>query len=219
MSVIATVYIPEGIIMAADSRVTGSFRHSDSKIIDRFTLSDNGQKVFLLADKRVGISACGEAEIGSQTIADFIREFEIMHVSKEDTVETIASHLLEFVHEKKKNASVRFHVAGYDGDEQRVFEVSDSVSRLNINNAYAASWSGDISHLTDLMNGKTPMIFDWNHMYLKDGIELAEFMIDVNCKAQRFSLGVATCGGPIDILLITKDQARWVKHKILTDAA
>ena len=219
MSVIATVYIPEGIIMAADSRVTGSFRHSDSKIIDRFTLSDNGQKVFLLSDKKVGISACGEAEIGSQTIADLIREFEIGHVCEEDTVEAIAGHLKSFIHEKKKDTNARFHVAGYDGDEQRVFEVSNTVTRLNQNNAYAASWSGDISHLTDLMNGKTPMIFDWNHMYLKDGIELAEFMVDVNCKAQRFSLGVATCGGPIDILLITKDQAKWIKHKILNDAA
>ncbi|MBR4461629.1 MAG: hypothetical protein IKS51_03515 [Erysipelotrichaceae bacterium] len=219
MSVIATVYIPEGIIMAADSRVTGSFRHGESNMVDRYTLSDNGQKVFLLTKKRVGISACGNAEIGSQTVADCIREFESAHVSGEDTIEAIAENLKEFVHQKKKDAGVIFHVAGYDGDEQRIFEVRDCVTRLNADNAYNASWSGDISHLTDLINGKTPMVFDWNHMYLKDGIELAEFMIDVNCKAQRFSIGVATCGGPIDILLITKDQARWIRHKILNDAA
>lgn len=59
------------------------------------------------------------------------------------------------------------------------------------------------------------MEFDWNHMYLRDAIEFAEFIVDVNCKAQRFANGVATCGGPIDLLLITKDGARWIRHKIL----
>ena len=47
MSVIATVYIPEGIIMAADSRVTGETKYENGNV-DRYTISDNGQKIFLL---------------------------------------------------------------------------------------------------------------------------------------------------------------------------
>jgi hypothetical protein len=34
-------------------------------------------------------------------------------------------------------------------------------------------------------------------------------------KYQRFRNGIATCGGPIDLLVITKDYTKFVKHKIL----
>ena len=213
MSVIATVFIPEGIIMAADSRVTGYTRY-ENNLTDRYSLSDNGQKLFLLTKRKVGISTCGDAEINNQTIADFIREFEIIHVKGDDSIKEIADNLRVFIHQKKKDANISFHVCGYDDNEQKVFHVDGEVKQLNENGIFNASWNGDANHLTDLINGKTPMLFDWNHMYLKDGIELAEFMIDVNCKAQKFSVGIATCGGAIDVLLITKDDTRWIKHKI-----
>ena len=215
MSVIATVYIPEGIIMAADSRVTGYIQY-ENNLTDRYSLSDNGQKVFLLSKRKVGISSCGEAEICGQTIADFIREFEILHVKEDDSIKEIADNLRLYIHQKKKDANVKFHVAGYDGDEQKIYVTNGESTHINNDERkYGAIWDGDKDHLTSLINGYPQMIFDWNHMYLKDGIELAEFMIDVNCKAQKFSMGVATCGGPIDILLLTKDETRWIKHKIL----
>ena len=218
MSVIATVFIPEGIVMAADSRVTG-FRANKNGNVDKYSLSDNGQKVFLLRKRTVGISSCGDAEINNQTIADFIREFEILHIKEDDSVKEIADNLRVFLHQKKKDANCMFCVAGYDEDEQKIFCVNGESTQINVGDSkFAATWNGDIDHLTSLINGEPRMEFDWQHMYLKDGIELAEFMIDVNCKAQRFSAGIATCGGPIDILLITKDEARWIKHKILNNA-
>lgn len=217
MSVITTVFIPEGIVMATDSRITGETRYENGNI-DRYTISDNGQKVFLLSKRIAGISVCGTMEIVGQTIADFIREFEITNVKPDDTIKQIAESLKSFVHQKEADINIIFHIAGYDGDEQKIYRVNGDLVQLNEGNVYGASWNGDIGHLTSLINGAPKMQFDWEHMYLKDGIELAEFMIDVNCKAQRFSVGVATCGGSIDILLITKDDAKWIKHKILNNA-
>ena len=59
MSIISTVYIPEGIAMAADSRLTGTTRYPDGRI-ESYTLSDNSQKIFLLKDKNIGISNMGK---------------------------------------------------------------------------------------------------------------------------------------------------------------
>lgn len=218
MSVIATVFIPEGIVMAADSRITGEMRYENGNV-DKYTLSDNGQKIFLLKKRIVGISSCGDADVNGQTIADFIREFEILHIREDDSVKEIADKLRVFLHQKKKDANVMFYVCGYDGDDQKIYRINGESTQINVDESkYAAAWNGDSDHLTSLIVGEPHMEFDWQHMYLKDGVELAEFMIDVNCKAQRFSVGVATCGGPIDILLITKDEARWIKHKILNNA-
>ncbi|HEY5560198.1 MAG TPA: hypothetical protein VIK72_00320 [Clostridiaceae bacterium] len=55
MSIITTVYIPEGIAMAADSRLTG-YRTYEGGLTDRYTLSDNSQKIVLLKKVSVGIS-------------------------------------------------------------------------------------------------------------------------------------------------------------------
>ena len=52
-------------------------------------------------------------------------------------------------------------------------------------------------------------------MQLKDGIDFAEFLIDVTCKVHRFQTGLGTCGGPIDILLLTKDYSKWIRHKVI----
>lgn len=216
MSVIATVYLPEGIVMAADSRITGTTKIDNNGTITEeiFTLSDNGQKLFLIKDN-IGISFCGKTEIDGKTMADFIDSFEKTKIGIDDNVYEIAQNLRKEIFPFDKNGTdYVFHVSGYTKGKQEVYRVvSQSVQLLN--STYGASWNGDIIHLTSLINGNPPMYFDWNHMYLKDGIELAEFMVDVNCKAQRFTSSIATCGGPIDILLITKNEARWIKHKIL----
>ena len=216
MSVIATVFLPDGIIMATDSRITGSNTSNENGLTKEtiFTLSDNGQKLFLINNK-TGISFCGKEEIGGKTMADFIDSFEKNKISDKDDVYEIAQKLRQevFIYDKS-GVDYFFHVAGYTKGKQEVYSVSSQLAKL-INSEPAGAWNGDAAFLTNLINGNPPMSFDWSHMYLKDGIELAEFMVDVNCKAQRFSSTIATCGGPIDILLITKDEARWIRHKIL----
>ena len=69
MSFMCCVYLPEGIVMAADSRITNESIVSNE--IDgkeyvtktKYTLSDNGQKVFLLSKVKCGITFCGKFSI------------------------------------------------------------------------------------------------------------------------------------------------------------
>ena len=52
MSIIATVYLPEGIAMATDSRLTGVTNYPNGNV-DRHTLSDNSQKLFLIKNNSI----------------------------------------------------------------------------------------------------------------------------------------------------------------------
>ena len=69
--------------------------------------------------------------------------------------------------------------------------------------------------IANLLTGEHAIPIEWRCMQLKDGIDFAEFLVDVTCKIHRFQTGIGTCGGPIDTLLITKDYSKWIKHKIL----
>lgn len=218
MSIIATVYIPEGIIMSADSRLTGITTHGNG-MMDRHTISDNCQKIFLIKDKLIGISCCGNATIGGKSFGDFIRSFEIEQVKKDDDVCSIATKLRDYTI-SNNGIGVIYHVCGYLNDVQYYYSINErEIIRNNIdangNTTWATSWSGEQGILSRLFTGENALQVDWNFMQLKDGIDLAEFMVDLTCKTQRFTCGLATCGGAIDILLITKDYAKWVKHKVV----
>lgn len=217
MSIIATVFLPEGIAMAADSRLTGITEHEDGTR-DRRILSDNSQKLFLIKKNTIGISCCGDATIGGKSVGDFIRSFEIDEVTEEDNIKDVVRKLVNYTQEKHGNG-VTYHVCGYYEDEQYVYNIKNNeVIRPNLNNntiVAGASWDGETDALVNLMASSKSMKVDWKFMQLKDGMDFAEFMVDLTIKAQRFNVGIATCGGAIDLLVITKDYAKFIKHKIL----
>ncbi|MCR6516219.1 MAG: hypothetical protein ACRDCB_04155 [Clostridium sp.] len=219
MSIIATVFLPEGIAMAADSRLTGLTTHEDGTK-DRRTLSDNSQKLFLIKDGTIGVSCCGDAKIGGKSVGDFIRSFEIDLVKEEDNITDITYKLRDYTKEKH-GKGVIYHLCGYHNDLQYVYSITSDLEiiRPNLNKenniVAGASFDGETDILMGLMTYNKGMNIDWQFMQLKDGIDFAEFMVDLTIKTQRFSKGLATCGGAIDQLVITKDYAKFIKHKIL----
>lgn len=219
MSIISIVYVPEGIIVAADSRLTKNIEKDNdgTKTIERYTLTDNAQKIVKLEKCSVGIASCGTALINSKTISDYIRLFEIKDVCNDDTPEVVADKLLkhgsEFV-------GTKFYVCGYSDDIPYVYYVdSTSKKRININSndevTYNLSWAGEPEALIKLFNAEPIIDTNLFLMPLKDGIDFAEFMVDVTIKYQRFSDRIKTCGGPIDILVLTKDKTFWYKNKLI----
>ena len=216
MSIIATVYLKEGIIMAADSRITGTATHPEGTI-DRLTLSDNGQKIFLIKDETIGISECGDQVIDGKTISDYIRVFELEKVKEQDTVSVVAEKLRQFTVGKHKG-SVIFHVCGYCKGLKYVYCIENDKLSVIIGDANHdvcnVAWSGETKVVSNLLTGENAIPIEWDFMQLKDGIDFAEFLADITCKVHRFQKGLGTCGGPIDILLLTKDYSKWIRHKI-----
>lgn len=263
------VYIPEGIVLAADSRLTSTKPRNISKIPGTettpekvlitqttYTSSDNTQKVMLIKKSNVGISFCGNAIIDGATVADFIRRFEIEKVAPEDTTEQIAYALSDYYN----GNDTHFFVCGYDKDVPYVFDVyRKNVKRSNIADAkqceseakevaddgqddlnetgvpenikkrledmaennladpavtYGAVWAGQRTAITKVVNNQPILNANWRTMPLREAIDFAEFLIDTTIKYERFCDDIQTCGGDIDILVITKDEAFWKQHKI-----
>jgi len=215
MSIISTVYVPEGIAMAADSRITGTNTNNinGSEETTSFTISDNGQKLVRLNKVKVGISFCGIMIKDGNTIADFLRLFEINEVEEKDTVETVANKLFKYMGDF---SGTIYMVAGYYNDEAFIYQVAESVTRLNSTDNISIIFHGQQEAINKLLALEPTMKINLNLMPLKDGIDLAEFLIDLTIKYERFKDGIQTCGGPIDVLVITKDDIFWHKHKIYT---
>jgi hypothetical protein len=219
MSIITVTYIPEGIAMAADSRLTG-FKNYGNGLTDRFALTDNSQKLFLLSKCKVGISFCGDAIIDGKTVADFIRLFEINKVKDTDSISEIAENLHNYLKADYPQSGISFYICGYKNDEPFVYVIgSNFFKRKNItaqnNLCYGAAWNGEYEAIDKLLLGTTPTNINYPLMPLRDAIDFSEFLVELVIKYQRFEDRVATCGGAIDILVITKDYAKFVKHKIL----
>lgn len=53
----------------------------------------------------------------------------------------------------------------------------------------------------------------WEYMSLQDAIDFSRYAIETTVKTMQFQSVAKTVGGPIDILIITPNSARWIKHK------
>ena len=268
MSIMCCIYVPEGIVMAADSRLT---RTKTTNTIDipakddipaktvvfqtTYTSSDNAQKVLLIKKTGTGVSFCGDAMIEGVTVADFLRRFEIEKVCESDSTEDIAKKLVDYY----SGGETHFFVCGYNDDIPHVYDVyNKSINRANIaskpkqdapskdvaddgtppdteipenikndqsqaENAESkavpavipgAIWAGQKTAITKIVNEKPILNAAWGTMPLKDAIDFAEFLVDTTIKYERFCDDIQTCGGDVDILVITKDEAFWKQHKI-----
>jgi hypothetical protein len=229
MSLAVTVYIPTGIVMAADSRTILTMRdqQDDSTMMVRQkVLSDATYKLALLEAAKVGISTVGDAHIDDLPIDSHLNVFEEEAIEPEDTVSTIAPKLGQYFRDKFSGAEVGFYVAGYEKRDRasipHVYFVHTKakklVNRKNINSetgdvVYGVAWAG-YREVVDLLFQGTPMI-PYQFLNLQDAIDLAAFLLDTTAKTLRFRRQIETVGGPIDILMITPSEARFVQRKEL----
>jgi hypothetical protein len=126
MSFVISITTREGIVMAADSRLTLTFPDPNAPqppipspstttaskpSMISVPQSDAQQKIFI-ARKRIGISTFGDAGIGPVPISGFIESF-ILTVTEQASPEEVAESLLAFFRNINPNLGTFFHVAGY----------------------------------------------------------------------------------------------------------
>ena len=231
MSFIISIYTNEGLVMAADSRLTLTVNvgPKESKRKISFDFSNSTQKLFV-TKSNVGISTCGDAGIQGKPIAGYIEAF--IAKNQEGTVDDTALKLLEYFRVLKPDLRTTFHVAGYAEDrQQKLFRVSvadNSSIIINDGNGQGAAWDGEVDVLTRIL--KDTWISDqagkpveqlsnypipWEFFSLQDAIDFAIFAMSATIGAIRFQNRLKTVGGPIDILVIKPDQSLWVQKKQL----
>ncbi len=229
MSLVISLYVREGIVMAADSRATLNMvkKEKAQSVSLSVAQSDSVRKLFLL-DNQIGISAFGEAGVKGVPISGYVDSF-LSGLKRGIGLERLSEEILKFFSSFSPRPKTGFHVGGYEGTEQILFQVlvdKEEVRRVNPAGTQGAAWAGESDILTRLLqplheerNGKfNPLPYfqiPWGFFTLQDAVDFAEFAIKATADAMRFMPRPKTVGGPIDILVVTPEKGFWVNRKEL----
>jgi hypothetical protein len=234
MSFVVTVYVPEAIVMASDSRQTLTLKGKVETVNSDFTY-----KTFLQPNQQVGVSTFGQAVLGGVSVQSRLERFAEEMVDEEDDVEAVAHKLVSHLHGKYRQADTGFYVAGYKREGRasvpHVYYChvkKNLVQRRNVNPktsevTYGATWAGQVDVITRLLKAKQVVGPDgqlveiagarinWHLMNVQDAIDFAIYAVRTTIDTMRFEARPKNVGGPIDVLLITAQGSRWIQRKEL----
>ena len=228
MSLIITVYVPEGIVLAGDSRLTLNWtdKTQTGEHHNSITTSDSYTKIFLLADK-FGLGVFGEVFVNEINICGLINQFVQENINENTTIDEIPERLIYFFGEKFNYPVTHFYLVGYKMEDgisvphtYSIALAEKSYRRSNFENEHTingANWGGEIEVLsrilltvkmqrgdewTELADNAIP----WNFMTLQDAVDFGVYAVRTTIDTMRFQQKEKTVGGPIDILVIQPHQ-------------
>jgi len=231
MSLVVTVYVPSGIVMAADSRMSvlrtedREVEGNQMRVQNQMVLSDSAYKVVALRTVQAGISAYDAGVIDNQPVEFHIRRFEEEELSPEDDVKTVAEKFMAYFHSRHKDVAVGFHVAGYKvegrssvpyvlvGHTVRETTIRRVNGREDGTTQYGVVRAGDVSVANRLIDQNVLPLF--TAMPLQDAIDYALHLIRTTIDTMRFEPRFPGVGGAIDVLTVTPDGMHWVQRKEL----
>lgn len=234
MSLVTTVYVREGLVMAADSRLTLSNQQQqgNQQIIQlSVTMSDSNRKLFV-TQNRVAIGTFGQADIQGVPIAGFIDSF-IAALPATQSPQQTAQALLTYFRGMNPIPNTSFHIAGYDSanpPSQEVWLVevlNNQVQRQNQVNQQGITYGGEVDVVTRLFQPVAiagpnntwlplpPVSIPINFFTIQDAIDFVVYIIRTTIDTIRFQIRPKTVGGPIDVLVIRPSSIEWVNQKSL----
>lgn len=234
-SLITTIFIPEGIVMASDSRESILFLLNG---VTTSIFSDTATKLFLSKKHKIGISSCGIPELNDISITSHIRNFIEKELTDDDDIITVANKLFEYFKDlSASNEIIYFHVAGYKKENKvsvpYVYFLSTKDNLIKRCNKYSDNaknygmiYNGEINILQSIFksvkttdekgNEKIIKKVDpvlWEAMTLQDAIDFSIYAIRTTIDTMRLQARPQTVGGPIDVLLISPEEAKFIQNK------
>jgi hypothetical protein len=240
MSFIITLHTREGIVMASDSRLTLNTEQQTAegqRLMIAAGMSDSNYKTFLAKDK-IGISTFGQADINGNPISGFIQSFISQHNDGEITVSDFANELNDHFRSFDPIPDVGFHISGYEMEgmelKPRVYRVAPFYNLVNLVNpdneqgeTQGAIWDGESDLLLrliqpvfirdeqDQFQALPQFQIPWQFFTVQDAIDFAVFAIQTTIDCVKFFPRAKTVGGPIDVLVINRENSFWVNRKEL----
>ena len=241
MSLVIAVYVPEGIVMASDSRqsitMEGKQPSGESFKVETVN-SDAVTKTFLLEQQRVGISNFGTDLLKGVPLSSYIQSFIEEEIVAADDITTIPQKLVRYFKKSFPEADAGFHVAGYKKEGKisipHVYychvarnEVLRRNAKEDASLIYGATWSGQIDIIASIINpvvikdeeGKEKFIrpsipIVWGAMTVQDAIDFAVYAIRTTIDTMRFQARPKNVGGNIDVLLLAPNkEPKWISKK------
>lgn len=248
---------PEGVVLAAESRVTLSAQQADgTKIRVNF---DNATKLLHFSEPHttVGVVTYGLAAIGLRTAHSFLPEFEANLPKERLSVQGFAKCFSDFFIKQWQTVmpsdyqgpNMIFVVGGFNENEAygRVFLIDiprmpEPVEQYQDPGLFGITWGGQREFVDRLIQGydhRLPEILSkavnlppeqirimkevldslqmqlpLAAMPLQDCVDLAIFFVRTTIGAQRLTVGIRGCGGPVDVAIITRREGlRFVQRK------
>jgi len=240
MSFIITLFTREGIVMASDSRLTLNAEQHTPKGQTHLLaagMSDSNNKTFL-AKNSVGVSTFGQADINGNPISGFIQNFISDYKKPQPNISSFAQDINDHFRLFTPIPDVGFHIAGYELNDgilkPKVYKVAPFHNLVQLKNpenekgeVQGATWDGESDILIRLIlpvfqkaeDGQLiPLPFfpiPWQFFTLQDAIDFAVFAIQTTIDCVRFFPRPKTVGGPIDVLILTKERSFWLAKKEL----
>lgn len=235
MSLLISTYVPEGIILAGDSRLTLSWNEQEptTSIEKNFsiTATDTNTKVFLIKDK-FGLGTFGTADINGIPISGYINQFVEEKIDDETEIDNIPEYLHNFFGDLHGKPQTHFYLVGYKIENKisipHVYLIDiKNTTTTRINEAsgtinFGANWGGESEVMTRLLsevtlneNSLKSASIPFNFFTLQDAIDFSSYAIKTTIETFRFQQRIKTVGGPIDILAITPNKVSWVQKKEL----
>jgi hypothetical protein len=235
MALTVSIYVPSGVVMASDSRVSGVLTRKEqngdgamTRMHERIVFSDSAQKLMIFEEAAVAVSAFDTAIIEKYPVDHHIKRFvELEQPNQNTPVEEITRKLVGFFKGRFANVGVGFHVAGYrpEGTQHVPYVYSchtvaePNPTRRNCNEdddpVYGITRSGETLITNRLIDTSSTPVFD--AMPLQDAVDYARFLMETTVSAMRFEPRFPSVGGPIDILAITPRGMRFVQCKTMYD--
>ena len=247
MSFVITVYVPEAVVMASDSRqsitITGETANGRKLPPVETIASDFTYKTFLLRKQRVGISVFGNSLLGKVQMESHIKRFEEERLADNDPVDKVLDKLMLYFGEKHREADTAFHVAGFRKEKgasiPHVYACHigrNERNRVNFDPAanqvkYGCSWGGQSDVISTILKPyqllgpenkpipapRFPIIYD--SMNVQDAIDFAIYAVRTTIDTMKFQARAKNVGGCIDVLLLMPEEEKWVQRKELHAAS
>jgi hypothetical protein len=242
MSFVITIYVPEAIVMASDSRQFITIKRKDIKNGEQNYVqtvnSDFVYKTFLLEKFRLGISTFGDSMLNGTSFESHIRRFEEKNSRGNQTIKTTAEQLLKYFRGNFPGINTNFHVAGFIKESgisiPHVYSChtrQNGLTRINISHENekvinGCLWGGQVDVINALMGPlqlnnsvkdniahQVRMPIIWDAMSVQDAIDFAIYAVKTTIDTIRFQARPKNVGGPIDVLLLTPESATWIQRK------
>ncbi len=250
---------PEGLVLAAESRLTLVAQSGDQQHPPLHLNYDNATKLFSFAEphNHVGVITYGLAAMQTRSAYSFVPELEVKLPGKRRDTRDYAELLSRFYGEQWRKLvpvdyagpGMTFVVAGFNHGEPYghvyVIEIPKAVEPHELHSAegqFGITWGGQREIVDLLVKGydhrvldiiqkllgpeKAQMeelekalesvrtIFPIDVLPLQDCVDLALLFMRTTIEAQRLSVGMRGCGGPVDVGTITRaDGFHFVQRK------
>ena len=234
MSLIICIHVEEGIVLASDSRVSYNkkIKDNDAEIeLIGIHAANTANKTFSCPNNS-GISMCGDASIKGKPISGFVEAFIREKVKEETKIEDMPNLIKDYFCNLEPNLDTVFIIAGYKQEKeksiQKIYRIRTQVDEIEIidTDSQGALWDGETVTLTKLIqpvylkNGEEYNLLPvseipWNLYTLQDAIDFAKYGIKTTIDTMKFQTVPETVGGPIDILVIKPESAKWLAKKEL----